>query len=185
MKGIFLLIAIFSLSITIVSGQGKYFTKSGKIDFFSTTPVEDIKALNKSVSAVLDVNTGNIQFSILMKGFQFKKGLMQEHFNDSYVESDKFPNSEFKGQIINNNEINYSKNGNNTAKVKGMLTIHGVTNEIETTGTLSVKDGKINLNAVFHLLVADYKISVPALVRDNIAKKIKITVDCHLEPLPK
>ena len=133
MKGIFLLIAIFSLSITIVSGQGKYFTKSGKIDFFSTTPVEDIKALNKSVSAVLDVNTGNIQFSILMKGFQFKKGLMQEHFNDSYVESDKFPNSEFKGQIINNNEINYSKNGNNTAKVKGMLTIHGVTNEIETS----------------------------------------------------
>ena len=175
---------IFSLNIIHVSGQEKYFTKSGKIDFFSSTPVEDIKALNKSVTAILDIKTGSMQFSLLMKGFQFKKGLMQEHFNERYVESDKFPKSEFKGQIINYNEINYSKNGNNTVKVKGMLTIHGVTKEIETTGTMMVKDGKIGINAVFNVVVVDYNISVPAVVRDNIAKKIRVTIDCNLEPLP-
>lgn len=185
MKRKILMIAIFSLSMFNVSGQGKYFTKSGKIDFFSATLVEDIKATNKSVTALLDANTGNVHFSLLMKGFQFKKGLMQEHFNDSYMESNKFPKSEFKGQIINNIEINYSKNGSNTVKVKGMLTVHGVTKEIETTGILSVKDGKIAVNSVFHVLVADYNISIPAVVRDNIAKKIKVTIDCNLEALPQ
>ena len=184
-KSISILLVMLSFAISQVSAQGKYFSKSGKIDFFSGTPAEDIKALNKNVTTILDANTGNMQFTVLMKGFQFKKGLMQEHFNKEYVESDKFPQSEFKGQIVNNSEINYTKNGSNIANVKGMLTIHGITKEVETTGTLTVKDGKIGLNAVFNLLVADYKISVPAIVRENIAKKIKITVDCNLEPLTK
>lgn len=180
-----ILAAILFSSTSIVSAQGKFFTKSGKITFFSSTPAEDIKATNKSVAVVLDSKTGELQFSVLMKGFEFKKGLMQEHFNERYVESHKFPQSDFKGQIINNSEIPYNKNGNYTAKVKGKLTIHGVTKEIETTGTIAVKDGKIGANAVFNILVADYKISIPALVRDNIARTIKVTVDCLLNPLPQ
>ena len=185
LRSISILLVMLLFTITHISAQGKYFTKSGKIEFFSATPAEDIKALNKNVTTILDVNTGNMQFSVLMKAFQFKKGLMQEHFNKDYVESDKFPQAEFKGQIVNNSEVNYTKNGSNAAKVKGMLTIHGVTKEIETTGTLTVKDGKIGLNAVFNVLVADFKISVPAVVRENIAKKIKVTIDCNLEPLPQ
>ena len=99
-KILIILPALLLLNATLIAAQGKYFTKSGKIDFFSTTPAEDIKAVNKSVAVVLDAKTGDIQFSVLMKGFQFKKGLMQEHFNDSYVESDKFPLSEFKWQLF-------------------------------------------------------------------------------------
>ena len=183
-KILIILPALLLLNATLIAAQGKYFTKSGKIDFFSTTPAEDIKAVNKSVAVVLDAKTGDIQFSVLMKGFQFKKGLMQEHFNDSYVESDKFPLSEFKGQIINNSEINYNKNGSYSAKVKGKLTIHGETKEIETTGIIAVIDGKIGVNAVFNLVVADFKINIPAMLRDNISRTIKITVDCKLNALP-
>ena len=95
------------------------FYQQCKITFFSSTPAEDIKATNKSVAVVLDSKTGELQFSVLIKGFEFKKGLMQEHFNEKYAESHKFPLSEFKGQITNNSEIAYNKNGTYTSKVKG------------------------------------------------------------------
>src|SRR5260221_14307137 len=84
------------------NAQGKYYTKDGKISFFSATSVENISAVNKNVVCLLDSKTGDLQFAVLLKGFEFKKALMQEHFNSDYVESDKFPKSEFKGQITNN-----------------------------------------------------------------------------------
>ena len=145
--------------------------------------MEDIEAINKSVVTLLDTKTGDIQFAVLMKGFEFKKALMQEHFNKDYVESDKFPKAEFKGQVTNNSEINYTANGTYTAKVKGKLTVHGETKDTETTGTITVKDGKLTVNSVFNVLVADYKITIPKLYRDNISKTIKVTVDCTLTSL--
>jgi polyisoprenoid-binding protein YceI len=163
--------------------QGKFYTKSGKISFFSSTSLEDIRANNKTVTVLLDSKTGDLQIAVLMKGFEFKKALMQEHFNKNYVESDKFPRAEFKGQIINNNTINYTTDGTYPAKVRGRLTIHGQTKEIETPGTIPVRDGKPLLQSVFNLLVADYNISIPRLYRDNIAKSIQVTVDCSLIPL--
>jgi polyisoprenoid-binding protein YceI len=175
---------VFSLLLAIGgNAQGKFYTKSGKISFFSTTPLEDIAATNKSVVSLLDSKTGDLQFAALMKGFEFRKALMQEHFNANYVESNKFPKSEFKGQVTNNSEINYGANGSYPAKVKGKLTIHGVTKDIETTGTITVKDGKVTLGSVFNVLVADYNIQVEKLHRDNIAKSIKVTVDCVLSPM--
>jgi polyisoprenoid-binding protein YceI len=181
MKKLTIIIAgcLFLYSAT-AKAQGKFYTKTGKITFFSTTPVENIEAINKSVVTLLDTKSGDLQFAVLMKGFEFKKALMQEHFNKDYVESDKFPKGEFKGQIINNADINYTTNGTYPAKAKGKLTIHGVTKDIETSGTITVKDGKLTLNAVFTTLVADYNITVPKLYRDNISKSIKITVDCTL-----
>ena len=170
------------LSFT-VNAQGKFYTKSGKISFFSSTPLEDIAAINKSAVSLLDTKTGDLQFAALIKGFEFKKALMQEHFNKSYLESNKFPKAEFKGQITNNNEINYTTNGTYTAKVKGKLTIHGVTKDIETSGTIAVKDGKLTLGSSFNVLVADYNIAIEKLYRDNIAKSIKVTVDCTLGPM--
>ena len=135
-------ILLFNIFLLLLSAfamsQDKYFTKSGRISFFSTAPMENIEAHHRSVSAVLDKN-GNIQFSLLMKGFEFKKALMQEHFNKKYVESDQFPKAEFKGQIINNSEINYATDGNYPARVKGKLTLHGQTREIETNGFIKVK----------------------------------------------
>ncbi|HET6995619.1 MAG TPA: YceI family protein [Chitinophagaceae bacterium] len=165
------------------SAQGKFYTKTGRISFFSSTPLEDIDAINRSVVGVLDTKTGDLQFAALMKGFEFRKALMQEHFNADYAESTKYPKAEFKGQITNNGEINYTTNGSFAAKVKGKLTIHGVTRDIETSGTITVKDGKLTLASTFNVLVADYNITIEKLYRDNIAKTIKVTVDCTLSPL--
>lgn len=163
--------------------QGKFYTKSGKITFFSSSSMEDIEAINKTVITLLNTQTGDLQFAVLMKGFEFKKALMQEHFNRDYVESDKYPKAEFNGELTNNSDINYTVNGTYTVKTKGKLTIHGQTKEIETTGIITVKDGKLLMNAVFNVLVADYKITIPRLYRDNISKSIKVTVDCSLVAL--
>jgi hypothetical protein len=161
----------------------KYYTKSGKISFYSATSMENIEAINKSASAVVDSKSGDIQFALLMKGFEFKKALMQEHFNTDYVESTKYPKGEFKGQITNNSDINYGVDGNYTAKVKGILTVHGQPKQIETTGTITVQNGSIHLKSVFNVQVADFKITVPKLYRDNISSSIKVTVDCKLDAL--
>ena len=118
-----------------------------------------------------------------MKGFEFEKKLMQQHFNENYVESDKFPKGEFKGSIINNSDVNYTKDGSYTAKVKGKLTIHGITKDVETTGTVKVDGGKLDIASSFNILLSDYEIKIPAIVKDKISNSIKITVDCKLEPL--
>jgi polyisoprenoid-binding protein YceI len=178
---------IFSVLLLLLSpavnAQGKFYTKTGKISFFSSTSLEDIEANNKSVTVLLDTKTGDLQFAVLMKGFEFKKALMQEHFNRDYIESDKFPKAEFKGQVTNNSEINYTVNGSYPAKVKGRLTIHGEAKDIETSGTITVANGKITLSSSFNVLVADYKITIPKLYRNNISPTIKVMVDCALTSL--
>ena len=171
---------MFTLSASGVFAQSKFFTKTGQVNFFSKASLEDIEAKNKTVTAVVDSKTGAVQFAIQMKGFEFEKALMQEHFNAKYAESSKFPKSEFKGQITNNSEINYATNGSYMAKVKGKLTIHGVTKDVESTGTVTVKDGKLTIGSVFNVLVADYNIPIEKIYRDNIAKSVKVTVDCAL-----
>lgn len=182
-KNILLLLVVLVASGSILQAQGKYYTKTGRIGFYSSTPMENIEAINKSVVTLLDTKTGDLQFVVLVKGFEFKKALMQEHFNKEYAESDKFPRAEFKGSITNNGSINYSANGRNNVTVKGKLTIHGESKEVETKGTLELKDGKPVMHAVFNILLADYKITIPRLYRDNISSTIRITVDCSLEPL--
>lgn len=178
---------ITSLALFIMASvsfaQGRYFTKTGKITFISKAPLEDDEAVNKTVTAVLDSKSGAIQFAVLMKGFEFEKALMQQHFNEDYVESDKYPKSEFKGTIANNSEINYAKDGSYKVKVTGQLTIHGVTKNISATGTLKINGGKIDANSTFNVLLFDYNIKIPAIVKDKVSNSIKITVDCNLEPL--
>jgi hypothetical protein len=174
--------ALLLIAITSV-GQQRFFTKNGEIKFYSDAPVEKIEANNRSVSCVLDTKTGQIQFLVLMKGFEFRKALMQEHFNENYVESDKFPKADFKGQVTNNSAVDYTKDGDYPATVKGKLTIHGETRDVETAGTITVAGGKIRLSSVFNILLSDYKISIPATVRDNISKSVQVTVNCSLEPL--
>lgn len=178
------LLVIMSMGlIPLAFGQGKFYTKTGSISFFSRTPLEDIDAHNRSVTCVLDTKTGNVQFSVLMKGFEFKKALMQEHFNEDYIESDKYPKAEFKGQILDNGSIDYSKEGVQQVKVKGQLTIHGETNEVETDGTISVKEGKIFIASEFQVAIADYKISVAAFAKNKVAKTVTVKVSGALEPL--
>ena len=183
MKKALLLIFFISSGVVLTQAQDKFFTKSGKIDFQSKTALEDIQGKNKSATCVIDTKSGAIAFSVLMKGFEFEKALMQEHFNENYVESNKFPKSEFKGTISNNADIKYAKDGIYAATVKGQLTLHGVTKDVETTGKIIIKQGKPQATAEFNILLADYNISIPAVVEDKVSKSVKINVDCALEPL--
>jgi polyisoprenoid-binding protein YceI len=118
-----------------------------------------------------------------MKGFEFEQALMQEHFNENFVESDKFPKAEFKGIILNNPDIDYSKPGSHKVKVKGTLSLHGVTKPIEAEGNLKVNDDNIKAESTFHILLSDYGVKRPAIVKDKISNTIRIIVDAKLEPL--
>ncbi|HET9744682.1 MAG TPA: YceI family protein [Chitinophagaceae bacterium] len=183
MKKLFVIMAALLVTTLSLVAQDKYFTKSGKINFMSKAPLENIDASHKSVTCVLDTKTGNMQFAVLMKGFEFEKALMQEHFNENYVESHKYPKAEFKGQVVNNQEIRYTTDGTYPVKVKGTLTMHGETKEVETTGNVVVKSGRLRAAAEFIILLSDYKIEIPKVVKDNISNTVRVTVDCSLEPL--
>lgn len=177
-----ILLIVFFLPLTVMA-QGKYFTKNGVIRFESKAPLEDIESVNSAVTCVLDASTGALQFSVLIRGFEFRKALMQEHFNENYLESDKYPRAEFKGSITNNDKVNYSADGTYPVSSSGKLTIHNVTKDVQVNGTIKVSGGMITLNSSFIVSVADYNIKIPSLVRDKIAKNVTVMVDCHLKPL--
>lgn len=159
-----------------ISAQSKYFTRNANVVFDASGPLEEISANNSKVSSVIDANTGKIEFAVLIKSFVFDKALMQEHFNENYLESDKYPKSTFKGTITNISDISLSKKGTYTAKVTGKMTIHGVTKEVVATGPITVNGKSINLNATFNIKLSDYNIKVPALVKDKLSNEVKITV---------
>jgi hypothetical protein len=183
-KTSFLFLAAVVLLQVSAAAQDKFFTKSGKIFFKCTkSPLEKIEATNKSSVCVLDTKTGSLQFAVLMKGFEFERALMQEHFNENYVESSKYPKAEFKGMVQNNDEVKYTADGSYAVKVKGTLTIKGESKEVETTGTIQVKNGKVAANADFIIQLSDFKISIPTIVSDKISNTVNISVDCLLEPL--
>ncbi|MFI5155581.1 MAG: YceI family protein [Chitinophagales bacterium] len=177
------LTTIMLLSTATLLAQDKFYTKKGKIYFNASAKMEKVEATNRAVIAIMDSKTGNIQFAVMLKGFEFEKALMQEHFNENYVESDKYPKAEFTGQVINNADIKYSKDGTYPAKVKGKLSIHGQSKDVEATGSMEVKNGIIKLNADFDILLSDFKIDIPSLVSENISNKTRISVECLMEPL--
>lgn len=180
-----LLVVIPAFLITVTSYGQKYFTKNAQINFDATSSSspERIEGINRSGTCVVDTKTGNMQFAVLMKAFAFEKALMEEHFNENYVESNKYPKAEFKGEIKDNVDINYSKDGTYTVKVKGKLTLHGETEDVDTEAKLIIQNGKINATADFSVKLSDFKISIPGLVADKVSKTAKIKVSCFLEPL--
>lgn len=181
MKNLFLSAA---LMISLSSfGQTKMFTKNGKVSFNASSPLEKIEAVNDKATSVVDATTGSLDFAVLMKAFIFERALMQEHFNENYVESDKYPKATFKGKIADLSAINLSKDGNYPVNVKGAMTLHGVTKDIETTGTMTVKGGSISAaKSKFKILLSDYNISIPSVVKDKISNNVEIDVDVNYQP---
>ncbi len=159
----------------------KIYSKNGSISFFSKTSMENISASSNQALCVLDQSAGNLQFSVLIKSFVFKKALMQEHFNENYMESNQFPKASYKGQITDISKVNFSKDGNYSVATTGELTMHGVTQKINSPGTIVIKAGKISANADFSVLLADYKITVPKLAENNISKSIDIKINVALD----
>ncbi len=182
MKRTLIVVVLFVLTIPVFS-QKRYFTKSGQINFAAGTSVEDIDGINKSTTSVFDAVSGQLEFAVLVKGFEFKRALMQEHFNENYMESDKYPKSIFKGKISNIDKVNFQKDGSYPVTVKGVLDMHGVKKEIETTGTFKVAGEAVHSDASFTVLLEDYKIAIPSLVKDKISKTVTIKVNCNYNVL--
>jgi polyisoprenoid-binding protein YceI len=166
------------LTLSIAASAQKIYTKNGSISFFSKSSLENITADNNQVMSVLNLQTGELQYSVIIKSFRFKKALMEEHFNDNYLESNKYPKASFKGNISNFKNINLNKDGSFPIQVLGELTMHGISNKVSAQGSLVVKSGIPNLSGKLSVKLVDYKIEVPKLVKDNIAEVIEITVTC-------
>jgi hypothetical protein len=176
-------VLIFLLTIGFAVNAQKYMTKNGFIGFFSHTPMEDIKGDNNQVASVIDTGTGDIIFQVLIKSFHFDRALMEEHFNENYMESDKYPKSLLKGKITNIASVNLSKPGTYDVTVEGDLTIHNVTNKVSIKGTMEVISGGINANSKFNIVPEDYKIDIPGVVREKINKNLEVTVSMKYTPV--
>lgn len=183
MKKIILIAA--TLGIYFTSSAQKYMTRSAQVSFFSSTAVENIEAINNEVAAVFDAATGDIVIIVPVKSFKFDRALMQEHFNENYLESDQFPKADFKGKIENAAAINYSKDGSTPVKAVGTMTMHGVSQAIAVPGTLTVKNGSLTFKAVFKVKNKDYKIVIPSVAANKVAEVVEITVNSLLAPLKK
>ena len=181
-KQITILAFALLISASTINAQ-KYFSKTGGISFSSKTPLEDIEAESHTASTVIDMESGRIQWAVLIKSFEFEKALMQEHFNENYMESNTFPKAKFKGKIEDHTKLDLTKDGETTVVVSGELTIHGVTQTISTDAVFTVKDGKIIGKSELVVAVADYGIEIPSVVRNNIAKEITIKIQAHYEVL--
>jgi len=179
-----LILLVFSL-LTSGFSQEKYLCKNGHIWFYSHTPLEDIEAHNNEAASFISPTTGDLAFQVLIKSFKFKRALMEEHFNENYMESSKYPKADFKGKITNLDSVNFLKAGVYKTAVLGNLTIHNKTNKTEQNGTIEVKEGKLYLKAKFKVIPRDYDIEIPGTVRDKIAKSMEVTVDMVYEPYKK
>lgn len=183
MKKIFLLMAL-ALGFTFQANAQKFGTRKGIITFNSATEKETINATNNSVSAVIDSKSKKIQFAVLIKGFQFRKALMQEHFNENYMESSKYPKATFKGKIVEG-DVDFFHVGEFEVMVKGNLTIHGVTKEISFPARISLSKAGAKTTTTFDVVLADYGIKIPSLVKNKVAKVVTINVNANLELLKK
>ena len=172
-------ICLFLALVRPLAGHSQlYSTRTGFIGFYSKTALEDIKAENNQVYAIIDGGKKNIAFSLLLKGFIFTKELMQEHFNENYVESDKYPKANFTGAYTG--DVPLDKDGIYKVTVKGNLNLHNVTKPIEIPATIEVKNGHLLGVADFKLKPEDFNITIPSLVRDKIDKdiQVKVNIDC-------
>jgi YceI-like domain len=178
MKKIIIALSAFFL-INTCFAQKRYFTKTGTVSFQAGTALEDIDGTNKSATTVFDAGTGQLEFALLVKGFEFKSSLMMEHFNENYMESGKYPKAVFKGKITNIDKVNFQKTGSYPVTINGSLEIHGITKEVETAGLFKVlNDETLTSTAEFTVVLDDYKIAIPGVVKDKISKTAKIQVYC-------
>ena len=174
-KTIILLLCVFFTDNALAQ---KYKSSSSSIHFFSNAPVEDIEATNLDGQSAIDLATGEIVFSIPIKSFTFEKSLMQEHFNENYMESDTYPKATFKGKII---DFDIGNTSLQDANAKGILKIHGIEKEISVEGQLKIGDNSMELNAKFSVKLEDHKIKIPKIVFYNIAEIIAVTISFNYE----
>ena len=172
------LITLFLITLAIAAKSQIYIGEKCTISFFSETKLENIDAVNTVTKPVFNAKNGTFAIKAAQTAFTFKSAFMQEHYNENYVESEKFPFATFTGKV--NETIDYTKNGKYNVTIKGNLDMHGVTVPRDIAGTLEVKDGLLLMNSTFDVKVADHKIKVPSLYVEKIAEVIKVTYNAEL-----
>ena len=172
MKQNYFLILLILMALN-TSAQ-KYVLEKSTVTFFSEAAIENITAKNAKTTSVLNTETSDIAFSVPIREFQFAKKLMQEHFNEKYMDTEKFPKSTFSGKITG---FDSKAKGVQQVRANGKLTIHGVTTNIEIPGTAEVQSNRIILKSKFIVKLADYNIKIPQLMWQNIAEQVEVTVD--------
>ena len=180
MKKVIAAIVLLCLTASFAQAQ-KWMTRTGKVSFFSSTSVENIEAFNNEAASVVDPKTGDVVFIVPIKSFKFEKALMEEHFNENYMESTRFPKAEYKGKIANPSAVNFKKDGTYNVKTSGKLTMHGVTKDVTANGTVVVKGATATIKSKFILAPADYGIKIPSVSASKIASKIEVTIDSILK----
>ena len=181
MKALLFILFVFAFN-PIVLSQDIYICKDGEMSFFSEAPLEDIDATTTKTVSALNVKTRKIVFKVSIKSFQFKKSMMQEHFNEkkNFMHSSKYPYASFNGQIID--EVDLTQDGTYEVTVQGKLTIKGVEQERKINAVLVVNNGAINGKAEFVVKVEDYNIKIPKLLFKNIAEEVLVKINVNYKP---
>jgi hypothetical protein len=174
------ILILLCLLISTAAEAQKYNSAKGSISFLSDALIEDIAAENTKALAILDVSSRQLAFSVPVNEFQFEKKLMQEHFNEKYMETEKYPKATFQGTL---SDFLITNNASQQVTAKGKLTIHGVTKDVQIPGTLRMDtNGEIKINAAFVVALKDYNVKIPKLLWENIAEEVNIKIDFTLQP---
>ena len=160
-----------------------YLGEKCSIKFFSKTKMEDIDAENKVTKPILNTKDGHFVIQASQTGFMFKSSFMQEHYNENYMESEKYPFAKFDGII--SEKIDYTVDGTHEVSMVGKISMHGVELPRTIKGTIVIKGGVIILDSKFELVVADFKIVVPSLYVDILAKSVQVSFHAEMTPLKK
>lgn len=182
LRKLFMLV-LFAASVNAF-GQGKFISKNAYISFYSSTPLEDILGESNEAVSILNAETGEVGFQALMTTFHFKKALMEEHFNENFIESDKYPKSKFNGKI-NDFKKEMLSSPVSDITITGQLSVHGVDKTITVPGTLGLENGNLVGTSKFMVVPEDYGITIPSLVRDKIGKQMEVTVKANYVPYGK
>ena len=168
--------ALLLITCNLAAAQNVLIDKEGVAHFFSEAPLEDIEATNKKAVGAIDLDKGTVAVSMVMKNFHFDKSLMEEHFNENYLESDKYPKAQFKGKIVGFNAADFTAPGTITVKADGELEIHGVKRPLVSDVTFEIAENAIGATTTFKVALEDHKIKIPKLVIKNIAEVVDVDV---------
>jgi polyisoprenoid-binding protein YceI len=169
-----LLLCLIGVAASLAMQAQKFTSEKSAVSFFSHASIEDIAAKTDKSNSIFNISTGEIVFSIPIKDFEFEKALMKEHFNEKYMETEKYPKSTFQGKITN---FQQTASGEQEARAVGKLTIHGVTKNVELPGKIEVAEGRVVMKSKFVIKLADYKIKIPTLLWKNIAEQVEVTIE--------
>ncbi len=169
----------FSMFLLQAEAQ-KFAAEKGTISFFSDAAIEDIEAVNNMVGSLFNGGTGELVYIVKIKDFKFDKSLMREHFNEKYMETEKFPKSTFQGKVVG---FRVNSPGEQKVRAVGKLLIHGVTKDIDIPGTIEFTGGKVMVKSKFMVKLKDYNIKIPQLVWRNIAEEVEVKIDFIYKPV--